>query len=58
MQKASKTFKNMFMPFWCDGSVRLLCGQNVNDSMWAIVGNEKLYEWLWPPPELVLLSLH
>ena len=30
------------MPFWCDGSVRLLCGQNVNDSMWAIVGNEKL----------------
>ena len=32
----------MFMPFWCDGSVRLLCGQNVNDSMWAIVGNEKL----------------
>jgi hypothetical protein len=42
MQKASKTFKNMFMPFWCDGSVRLLCGQNVNDSMWAIVGNEKL----------------
>ena len=30
------------MPFWCDGSVRLLCGRNVNDSMWAIVGNEKL----------------
>ena len=41
-KRPSKTFKNMFMPFWCDGSVRLLCGQNVNDSMWAIVGNEKL----------------
>ena len=35
------------MPFWCDGSVRLLCGQNVNDSMWAIVGNEKLYEFVY-----------
>lgn len=33
--------KTWFMPFWCDGSFRLLSGQNVTDSMWAIVGNEK-----------------
>ena len=52
------------MPFWCDGSVRLRCGQNVTDSVWAIVGKcgqlwaMKNYAWLWPPRELVLLSLH
>lgn len=49
--------KTWFMPFWCDGSFRLLCGQKCH---WFNVGNcrqWKNYAWLWPPRELVLLSL-